>query len=221
MNRLNKHFPPAAICDKDGRPLLSWRVAILPYLDEERTLQGVPPRRAVGQPHNSTLIDKMPDVYADPDRKSLSCREGKTTYQVPVGPENMFFNNEGHNFRDITDGTSNTHLIVEVRAIARRRVDQDRPIGRSIWKIRGKASSEATANSVTAAFADGHVELVNLAKTDDKQLRAILTRAGGEVIDPLIMLHSDESANTTQVATMVGHDKPGRSWRGLLYCARC
>ena len=31
---LKKRFPPAAISDKNGKPLLSWRVAILPYLDE-------------------------------------------------------------------------------------------------------------------------------------------------------------------------------------------
>ncbi len=28
-------FPPPAIADKDGKPLLSWRVAILPYVEQQ------------------------------------------------------------------------------------------------------------------------------------------------------------------------------------------
>ena len=31
-HQLNGHFPPAAILGKDGRPLLSWRVELLPHL---------------------------------------------------------------------------------------------------------------------------------------------------------------------------------------------
>ena len=39
-------FPARAIRDKDGKPLLSWRVAILPYLETGTGthLQGIPPR---------------------------------------------------------------------------------------------------------------------------------------------------------------------------------
>ena len=46
----NGTFPAPAITDKDGKPLLSWRVAILPYLEQQAALRQVPPRRAVGQP---------------------------------------------------------------------------------------------------------------------------------------------------------------------------
>ena len=41
---------PGNIVDKEGKPLLSWRVAILPYLDQEVALQQVQARRALGQP---------------------------------------------------------------------------------------------------------------------------------------------------------------------------
>ncbi len=40
---------PTNICDKSGKPLLSWRVAILPYIEQQQLVQPVPPRRAVGQ----------------------------------------------------------------------------------------------------------------------------------------------------------------------------
>ncbi|MBV9126015.1 MAG: DUF1559 domain-containing protein, partial [Planctomycetes bacterium] len=35
MNDTYNFMPPAAICGKDGRPLLSWRVAILPYIEQQ------------------------------------------------------------------------------------------------------------------------------------------------------------------------------------------
>ena len=34
--------------DKAGKPLLSWRVLILPYIEQDALVQGVPPRRGVG-----------------------------------------------------------------------------------------------------------------------------------------------------------------------------
>ena len=46
----NGAFPKPAITDKDGKPLLSWRVAILPYHRAAGTVQQVQARRAVGQP---------------------------------------------------------------------------------------------------------------------------------------------------------------------------
>ena len=43
-------MPPAYLADKRGKPLLSWRVALLPYLGQAGPLQAVPPGRALGQP---------------------------------------------------------------------------------------------------------------------------------------------------------------------------
>jgi len=48
-HEVNGCLPPAAITDKDGRPLLSWRVALLPYLYPEQLYSRFPPRRALGQ----------------------------------------------------------------------------------------------------------------------------------------------------------------------------
>ena len=45
---LNGKMPPAAVCDKTGKPLLSWRVLILPYVERGRALQAVQARRTVG-----------------------------------------------------------------------------------------------------------------------------------------------------------------------------
>ena len=46
---------PAAAIRKDGQPLLSWRVALLPFLGEQALFREVPPRRALGQPAQQGL----------------------------------------------------------------------------------------------------------------------------------------------------------------------
>ncbi len=46
----NNAFPKSAITDKAGKPLLSWRVAILPFRRAASPVQPVQARRAVGQP---------------------------------------------------------------------------------------------------------------------------------------------------------------------------
>ena len=59
-------LPPAAITDKDGRPLLSWRVAILPFLDRSSLYAKFHLDEPWDSPHNLSLLDAMPNVYACP-----------------------------------------------------------------------------------------------------------------------------------------------------------
>jgi prepilin-type processing-associated H-X9-DG protein len=122
----------------------------------------------------------MPSVYMNPGPNAGALNgEGKTTCQVPVGSETVFFNKEGAKYRDIRDGTSHTILLVEVepgRAVVWTKPED--------WEAdlnnprEGLAGAER--DSFMAAFADGHVEIIDLRKTPDARLRALLTRAGRE-----------------------------------------
>ena len=59
-------FPPAAITSKEGRPLLSWRVALLPHLDEGALYNEFHLNEPWDSAHNSKLIARMPAVYRCP-----------------------------------------------------------------------------------------------------------------------------------------------------------
>lgn len=177
----NKHLPPAAICDKDGKPLLSWRVAVLPFLGEMELYNQFHLNEAWDSPHNLPLIEKMPDIFVDPDpRIQSSSGAGKTTYEVPVGKETIFFSNEGATFREITDGAANTIAIIQVDP--QQAVEWTRP---SDWKVDLARPTQALGNmpNVIAAYADGHVQSFQRNKLSDDQLRAQLTRAGGESVE--------------------------------------
>jgi hypothetical protein len=177
-----KHLPAAAIYDKEGRPLLSWRVAVLPYLEKGELYKQFHLDEPWDSPHNKTLIDKMPGDYMGVGSQYDQLnREGKTTCQVPVGPKTVFYNKEGAKYRDISDGTAKTILLVEVEP--KRAVPWTKP---EDWEVdlehprRGVERSDRT--QFAAAWCDGSAQLVPV-KADEAQLRALLTRAGGEVVE--------------------------------------
>jgi hypothetical protein len=99
------------LTDKDGRVLLSWRVAILPYIEQEKLYKEFKLDEPWDSKHNIKLVAKMPKLYAPVRGKA---KEGETFYQRFVG-KNALFTEEGSPYKiaSIPDGTSNTALVVE------------------------------------------------------------------------------------------------------------
>jgi hypothetical protein len=99
------------LTDRDGRPLLSWRVALLPYVEEQKLYQEFKLDEPWDSEHNKKLIKQMPKVYA-PVR--VKAKEGETFLQRFVG-KGALFNENGvaYPVPKLPDGTSNTALIVE------------------------------------------------------------------------------------------------------------
>jgi hypothetical protein len=128
--------------------------------------------------HNKTHHTRMPELYADPDPKLASLkREGKTTFQVPVGPETIFYKNEGTQLRDITDGTSRTMLVVEV--VPERAVEWTKPAD---WEVDMQnplvGVKRTDRDRFVTGWADGHAEAIQN-DIDPQDFRGLLTRAGG------------------------------------------
>lgn len=123
----------------------------------------------------------MPAIYTDPDPKLRKlAREGKTMYQVPVGSETVFHNTTGTTFREIVDGTSLTILIVEVEPL--RAAEWTKPEDWEVDLAHPRRGVERTdRNGFVAARCDGSAHFVpnDIA---DETLRALLTRAGREVV---------------------------------------
>jgi hypothetical protein len=61
------HFPPAASYDLQGKPLLSWRVHLLPFLGEDKLYQEFHLNEPWDSDHNKKLLSRMPAVYRTPD----------------------------------------------------------------------------------------------------------------------------------------------------------
>src|SRR5262245_17442791 len=82
-------FPPAVVTDKDGRPLYSWRVALLPFLDHDHLYKQLDLKQPWDSPHNKPLLAKTPKCYL-PALGGGPDGPGLTRYQVFVGPGTAF-----------------------------------------------------------------------------------------------------------------------------------
>ena len=176
---VNSHFPATAAYDKSGKPLLSWRVQLLPWLGEEKLYKEFHLDEPWDSDHNKKLIARMPDVFRAPTADPKLAADGKTTYLAPVGDATMFPAGRGVRISEVTDGTSSTILFVEA--------DDDHAV---VWTAPDDLaydSKEPTKGLgghfhgwFMAAFADGDAHFL---KTDDKDnIRALFTRNGGEVV---------------------------------------
>lgn len=81
-------LPPACVCDRDGRPMHSWRVLILPYLYDSNALAAQYRfDEPWDGPNNRKLADQMPGVYRCPCSKPESMA---TSYVAAVGPGTLW-----------------------------------------------------------------------------------------------------------------------------------
>lgn len=86
---------------------LSWRVHILPFLEEPQLYSEFNLDEPWDSEHNKALIERMPAVFGNNP-------EGKTSIDVFAGEGLMFEEGKpGPGIRDIIDGTSNTLLVVQ------------------------------------------------------------------------------------------------------------
>jgi len=183
---------PLAIVDADGRPLLSWRVAVLPYIGEESLYREFHLDEAWDSPHNILLLPRMPEIYVCPS-SPIPPSEGITLYVAAAGP-GMFFDAPepipgtamiGVPLSAIRDGTSNTILVLEsgrnngVPWTSPQELTVD--IDEAIDGLREAQTNHAGVRMTL--FGDGSVRTMPQ-QIDAKTLRAQFTRDGGDAVTP-------------------------------------
>lgn len=174
-----KSFPAQASRGPDGKPLLSWRVHILPFIEQRKLYEQFHLNEPWDSPHNKVLIDKMPQVYRSPASKLRE--KGKTNYLVAVGPGTVFGGREGMRIQDIKDGTSNTIMVVEANdqhvVIWTRPEDlpyDPKDPGKGLWGL--------YEGGTNLAICDGSVRFVS-EKIDPEILRRLFGAADGKPVE--------------------------------------
>jgi hypothetical protein len=169
----NGRFPPQAVYSKDGKPLYSWRVLLLPYLEEDDLYKQFKLDEPWDSDHNIKLLERMPKVFGDP---STTYGPTMTVYKVFVGEGAAFEGKTGLTPADFPDGTSNTLMIVESATPGPWSSPEDLP-----FTAKGALPTLGGHHTriFNAVFVDGAVRALP-DNIDDATLRALITRNGGE-----------------------------------------
>jgi serine/threonine protein kinase len=161
------------------KPLLSWRVHILPFIEQDALYRQFHLDEPWDSPHNRPLVEKMPEIFRSP---GSTAQAGKTNYVVPVGNGALWSSKSDEpRLVEITDGCSNTIMIVAVddaHAVTWTQPDDLVFDPKSPRKNIGSPQG----GGFLAAFADGAVRLIG-GNVSDATLAALFTRAGGEPVD--------------------------------------
>jgi hypothetical protein len=171
----NADVLPDDLRDNKGRPLLSWRVALLPHLGEKKLYESFRLDQPWDSPHNKKLLARMPEVFASPRVKLKG--KGVTVYEVFQGPDAVFGRGRPMRVSSIPDGTSNTIMVVEASTA----VPWTRPGGLPF--ARNKAVPQfgkAYGDKPLCALFDGSTRVLDLRKIQERTLKNAIDPADGQ-----------------------------------------
>ncbi|MEX0819228.1 MAG: DUF1559 domain-containing protein [Pirellulaceae bacterium] len=110
-----KTFPPAYIADDNGRPMHSWRVLILPFLEQQPLYDAYYFDEPWDGPNNRQLLSKISSVYSCASQRRLGTNSDfHTNYVVVIGEETVWRGEQRDSIRHVTDSTADTLLVCEV-----------------------------------------------------------------------------------------------------------
>jgi beta-lactamase regulating signal transducer with metallopeptidase domain len=170
------HFPQAVVMGPDGKAPHSWRVELLPFLEAQALFDAYKMNEAWDSENNKKVLEQMPHVFRSPHDDPKSTNSG---YYVLVGPGTIFEGPEGIKISDITDGTSNTLMVVEAkRSIPWTkpediRYDPDKPVPELGGFVKGEFA---------AALADGSAHRFQAENIAPGMLRRLIMRNDGQPI---------------------------------------
>jgi prepilin-type processing-associated H-X9-DG protein len=173
-------YPPAYTVDKDGNRLHSWRVLLLPFLERRDLYDRLRLDEPWNSPHNLALAEGVLCYHCPSDRDSSKL---DTSYVMVVGPRTISNGPTSTSLKDITDGTGNTILIVEMSDSGIHWMEpRDLKFDEISFKINdpdGTGIRSKHPGGANVAFCDSSTYWIK-DNVDPELLRGLLTRNGGE-----------------------------------------
>ncbi len=181
-------LPPAYIADEQGRPRHSWRVLILPFLEQQSLYDQYDFREPWDGPNNIKLLGNMPFMFGCPSNHAPGPGVSAfTSYLAISGPGTMFPGAESIRLDQVTDRPAETLMVVEV---ANLQIPWTKPEDLDVNKMGShvnhrKYPSVSSNHSGGANVALGDATCRFLPdSTSAKRLKSLVTIAGGEALTP-------------------------------------
>lgn len=180
-------YPPPIVYDDKGAPMHSWRTLILIELGYPSLYAQYNFDQPWDSEANSSLMMQCPREFVSPASNSQTGNE--SSYFLVIGKGTVFPKAGPLGYKEISDGPSETLLVVEAENSASEWTRPD-DIAKSMLKsqigVAGKNSIGGNhAKGATAVFADGTpVWLPD--DLDPLLLDAMISPDGGEPVDPTI-----------------------------------
>ncbi len=173
------------VADSAGKPIHSWRVMLLPFVEQQALHEQYDMHSAWNSRANSMLVSLRPPLYHCSRAKNES--HGDTQYFAIVGAETMWPGDRSVDFMDISDGASNTLAIVESHGLGVTWTEpRDLDFDQVPWRINTDPASSGISSphpgGASVALLDGSVRFLS-ETTDEQILKAMATANGGEEID--------------------------------------
>jgi hypothetical protein len=178
------HFP-AEFSGANNAPLLSWRVALLPFLGQNALYQQFDLTKSWNDPANLPLLQQMPAVFRNPLDPVGSTNTNYVGGSLLAGsnPGTMFQGTDHFRSADVTDGTNNTLFVGETEGSAIPwSAPEDIPIG-ACPTLGGNGFSSFIPGAVPFGFVDGSVGLLPT-NIDCQTLRDLFLRNDGSGVTP-------------------------------------
>lgn len=173
-----RRFPNAVGKGPNGEEWLSWRVHLLPFLGYSELYDQFALEEPWDSPQNRPLADLMPEVFSSPNG---STEPGKTTYMVPVSTGTVFADQKGRRIQDITDGTSNTIMMIEVEAS--RAAYWTEPADYSVNTSNPfEGLARQNGSKIPILFCDGSIQSIS-AELDSQTANHLFTISDGALIN--------------------------------------
>ena len=177
-------LPPAHVADEQGRPMHSWRVLILPYLDQQALYELYDFDQPWDSPNNREVAQQMPSVFRCPEDRFAGPTD--TSYVTLVGPGALCEGTTPTTFADVTDGSSNTLAVVEMSDSGILWTEpRDLDAEQMRFTINAPGGVGIRSNhpgGAEALMLDGSVRFLCDEISSD-QLNALITRAGAEPLE--------------------------------------
>jgi len=170
---LHKEFPPAVVKDKDGKPLYSGMVCLLPMLEESSLYEQFDKDKAWDSPENLPLSSRNMPVFMDPSNSNTTA--GRTDYLLITGKNSVLEDTPGmrHGLGTIQDGSANTMVVIEVKGNASWAAP-------NTWDI-SKPFDGSHPGVVQVGMADGSVHAISR-NIDRETLRRLIEKNDGQPV---------------------------------------